>query len=159
LITGWYAFSTKSMLNIMKEDFDISNRPYLSVAIMDKRTDGSNLVYSISLTNSGKIPAIITDTVIKAISVESKDEKLLTHNINSPTILNPGESTILNPGEFIKQDLVRITKEGINQQYKIKLTINYKSPSKSNAKYTTTYLYRYQGNPDLQMTIISSDMK
>lgn len=147
-ITGWYAISTYTMVNVMKKDFEISNRPYITVRTSDKKLDNNNLIYSISLVNSGKTPGIIINT-----KVESFNENL--SNILSST----DSSTILNPGEFIKKNLATIIAENINTEYKIKLTILYKSPSQPKAQYKTTYLYRYSGNPESQLTISNSEMK
>jgi len=148
LITGWYAVSTYTMVNIMKKDFEISNRPYITVRTSDKRLDNNNLIYSVALVNSGKTPGIIINTKIEGLNDNSS--KLLS---------NTDSSTILNPGEFIGHDLATIMADSLNSEYKIKLTILYKSPSQQEVKYKTIYLYRYSGNSESKLTIIESDLE
>lgn len=99
LVTIWYAYSTFEMVNVMKSDFEISNRPYLSIKTMDQRIEGEKLIYSYTLGNSGKIPAIISHTKVDGLSISKDDEKILTYT---------NESTILDAGEYIKADLVTI---------------------------------------------------
>jgi len=144
-----YTLFTNKMANVMKKDFEISNRPYITVRTLDKRAKDNNLIYSVSLINSGKTPGIITKTKVEGINNDS----------SSKTLSDINNLTILNPGEFIKQDIATIMTNGLNTEYKIKLTITYKSPSQPKAQYKTTYLYRYKGDPESPLTIINSEME
>ncbi len=150
LITLWYAVATSSMVRIMKADFEISNRPYVSVRTMDQKMKGGSMLFSYSLANSGKTPAILTDTKVIGLGVSLDTEKVLNHT---------QKATILNPGEFIGADLATITADGMEREYKIRLTIKYKSPSQPNARYSTSYVYRYTGDKSLPLTIIDCDMQ
>lgn len=146
IITGIYAYSTIKTVNIMHDDFIISDRPYLSVRSMDPRIDNQSLVYSYTLANSGKLPAIITKTTIIAMDTY-RNEKLLNNNT---------AITILNPGESIAADLIKINHDSIDKTFKINLTMTYHSSFLGDNNYILTYLYNYHGNPNRPLTINGS---
>jgi hypothetical protein len=57
IITLWYAISTSSMVSIMKEDFDLNNRPWVYFKPMEFNTDMEEIPVNLVLTNTGKVPA------------------------------------------------------------------------------------------------------
>jgi hypothetical protein len=143
-VTIFYAWLTFQTLSITKQDFEMSNRPYVSVATMDSENKDGNILYSVQIKNSGKIPAILTET-----SVKESPETLLSDNKSQ---------TIINPGELVKENLITIAPDGINEKYFIEYTINYKTPSQPGVSHTTWYKYQYDGVPNSKLYIVDSYM-
>jgi len=146
--TFWYAYSTQQIVNIMASDFEVSNRPYVSIRAMDSEKKNDVILFWYGLGNNGKTPAIIKDIEVIGYSLENDTTKLLESSKNE---------FILQPGEWIKNDLAKISGETLKEKIKIKLLIKYKSPSQKETPYETIYSYKYDGKGNL--AIIDSDMK
>lgn len=89
--TGYYAYSTKEIVDITRNEFNISNRPYISVEDLNEnydKDDGDKLILSFGISNRGKIPARITNFNTKT--------GILTSNDNAEMILSPGETKYKN---------------------------------------------------------------
>jgi len=142
-ITGWYAWSTHRMVDIMAKDFEVSNRPYLAVHTMDKTVDEDGYVFWYSLSNNGKIPAVIQKVLVTGSATNGSKEKELEHS---------ERSFVLQPGEIIRNDLMKISSNSIASQYNVKLTITYGTPGQSRAPYEIIYSYAYKGNGNLATT-------
>ncbi len=57
-ITGYYAWETQQMKNIMRDDLSISNRPYLSTPSLKVKSHTEDvLILQIIIQNDGKTPA------------------------------------------------------------------------------------------------------
>ena len=150
IITVWYAYSNHLMLNFMQSESTILNRPYLSINSMDTEEHDNEFVYWYTLANKGKTPAIITEITVTALSTTTDSQKELEHS---------QKHTIIHPGEVVRDDLIRISEEGVNQQFKIELVIKYKSSSQNQSIYEIKYDYLYKGDVKNPLAIINNDMK
>lgn len=139
-VTLWYAVSTKTMTNIMSEEFKLSNRPYVSMASYrwKEKDEGEYLLQAI-LKNHGKIPAIIFYS-------ESKSDILMSAPANMNFLLYPGVDTyheILtiselpdNPTEeYVKYKIkYRTAGEKTNDNYCIEYSLMFKTDDLDNLR-------------------------
>lgn len=126
-VTLYYAISTAGMADIMREEFKISNRPYVSIDEIEANYDNNKVIIAFHINNRGKIPARIINFNIKSEGLEESLD-------DAEMILHPGEVKI-------KGDLV-FEKEGIqNISYKFQVQIEYYSFSdkEEKSKYCIEY--------------------
>ncbi|MEN6502182.1 MAG: hypothetical protein ABFC55_07375 [Tenuifilaceae bacterium] len=150
LITAFYAYWTYQMVKINKKEFEITNRPYVSVMTMDQKIDNNKLVFSVAIKNSGKIPAIITSSEVIAYNEDKTENKSLGKSITT---------LIIDPGEYIGKDIITLE----NYSSPIKLTfvfeINYKSPIQKKDNYMTKYNYAFDSTKNLKLIILDTELK
>jgi len=149
IITGFYAYWTYMMVKINKRDFEISNRPYISVMTMDHRVDNNRLIISIAMKNSGKIPAIISSSEVTAYNEDLTENRSLGRNISS---------VVINPGEFIGQDIITIDNYTNPRKLTFIFEIKYKTPSQQIDNYFTKYTYSFDSLIEFKLKIKNTEM-
>ncbi|TRZ64294.1 MAG: hypothetical protein D4Q79_01845 [Spirochaetia bacterium] len=112
-VTFYYACLTADIVNITREEFNISNRPYISIDGIEKKYDGDKLIIDFPVNNRGKIPARITNLDMKA-------EGFLGVIDNAEMILNPGEIKLKSNLIFEKERIQ-------SNSFKFQVEINYYS--------------------------------
>ena len=135
VITIWYANSTKQMADIMRDEFKISNRPYISINQFHTNLNGKNEAMEIiaDIKNIGKIPG-------KLLKIETSlgGPKSLTENAE--------KNLLIYPNETVYQSLVIIARDTIYSKQSLKTKIFYTS-SATDEKYCVEYNFAYSGNP------------
>lgn len=148
LITGFYAYWTWKMVKIQKKEFEVSNRPYISVITMDSEVVGNKIKYIVTLKNSGKIPALLTSSEVVAFNEDNTINKSLGKNL---------KTILINPGEFIRKDIIEIDNYNLPRKLTFNFEINYKSPVKNNESYITKYIYKFDSIRNLDLSIESTE--
>ncbi len=142
VLTGWYAFSTDRMVNIMSKEFEISNRPYLNVLEFDivhqyANPPDSELLLHTKIKpivkNSGKTPARILN------AGHSLKEMELSFQNNRTIIIFPNEERTLG---YIQLGLESMYKSGT-----LEVFVEYTSTFDEGHVYETYQRYNYDGNP------------
>lgn len=146
IITGFYAISTYKMVKISQKEFEISNRPYILVAAIGQEIKDDIVTFSVTIKNSGKIPAILVESEVIGFNENQSERNELSKN---------SSQVIINPGEILMKDLTAIDLKipGINF---IEFTIKYKSPAQDKTSYFTKYIYKYDSNVGIRLTIVES---
>ncbi len=149
LITGFYAFWTYKMAKMQKEEYEISNRPYLSIETMDKKTGLTDIEFWGSIKNSGKTPAVIIYS-----ELDTYDKK----EIKVEDVFERPSKVLINPGESINTRIVTLDIVNSMNQYKFNFKIEYKSIINKDKKYSTEYIYKYNGEKDRNLSIASTEL-
>ena len=149
LITAFYAYWTYQMAKVNKREFEISNRPYLSVMTMDENIENNVLFIKVSIKNSGKIPAIMTSSEVIAYNEDKTVNKSLGKSIST---------IIINPGEFMAKNMVTIDDYTIPQKLTFEFIIKYKSPVQNVAVYLTKYRYSFDSTKNFKISIIDTEI-
>lgn len=144
IITFWYAYSTKKMVDVMQNEFNITNRPYISVEDSYNSLNNNQLTLGIVLMNRGKVPAKITSfksSVPGKIPETTKKEEM-----------------IIFPLETKKRAIVVLYNDGINKSADLFFEISYYSnyDKNNNTKYCTKYNYEYNGDPKSTLVLKSA---
>jgi len=139
IVTGFYAFSTERMADIMEEENRISNRPYLAIESIKTKPDADNkqIIFDFYIKNMGKTPGLITE-------------------INIQTLLESAEvdnQIILHPEEIKSVELFRGSEEYIKLHNNYSIKIKYRPFSNLKQKYCIEYNYYYQDVPEKELNI------
>lgn len=149
LITFWYAYSTSDMVNIMKNEFSVSYRPYISIDGTKKEIVDNALVLTFSSSNKGKVPARIASFNTEADGFpKAVDDKEM----------------VLHPGETKYKSNLTFKKEGIqNKPFNFQVRIYYYSLGDIEEKNRYCIEYNFFHNPNKEQIdiqeVFSCDQK
>jgi hypothetical protein len=137
LITWWYAYTTMKMAKIMRDQFNQSARPYLSVAVgIDRRFNDENpkqiqLVFN--LKNAGSVPLVYSNTALELKGVSMNPQV-------GTFVLFPDQTTSIYSNTVVFTEL-----NDFGQGEKGKIKITSWSSSNPRKKYLLERNFRLEG--------------
>lgn len=144
LVTIWYAESTYKMYNVMRSDYELSNRPIFSIDRVDIIQEENKIIFKIVVQNRGKVPA-----------------KIIKFEKSIPGIQVPIDGIlgdpIIYPGEIRFLEIGSATGDKIFKKIDILIKIAYTNIFDINGKtYCIDYYMNYEGDPNGNIKIIDS---
>lgn len=147
--TIYYAFSARNMASVMEKEFDIANRPYLSVDGILKDIKENEIRFTLVINNRGKIPALWNYS-------EFKSDDFINRPEESNMLINPTEIRLKTITFTLNKKVKEVIQDYSESQFKIEYYSSFDIERKN--KYCIQYNFKYNGDPDEKVIIVGSEI-